>query len=102
MEKVYVVHFDNGMSYDDHSHHVDCVFSNEEDATSYINDKNDVIKNPVVPSMTKEEYYAQHDEDICHDYDTFVEIEQDRHDWYMNAYYYYNEYQIKTTYEKKN
>ena len=76
VKKVYLVWYDNGQSYEAHQLSLCKVFSREEDAKTFVEQRN--AKNKVaLPSMTKEEFYAQDPEMITCIYEQFVEQELD-------------------------
>ena len=90
MEKVYLVYYDNGMSYEDHHVYVDKVFSSRESADKYAEEKNAPMQE-YKPSVTREEFKP---EEVGCTYDDFIESE--KWDWHMNrdARYYVGEQEL--------
>ena len=58
MQKVYLVHYDNGMNYGDHYTYVDKVFLSKESADVYAEEKNVPIQ-IYTPSVTEEKYISE-------------------------------------------
>ena len=77
MEKVYLVYYDNGMSWEDHHVYVYKIFSSRESADKCAEEKNAPIKE-YKPSITKEEFNP---EEVGCTYDEFIESEV--YDWSM-------------------
>jgi hypothetical protein len=94
MEKVYLVYYDNGMSYEDHHVYVDKVFASRESADLYAEEKNAPMKE-YKPSVTEEEYISNNmAEEVGCGYDDFIQWEQ--LDWSMHrdARYYVSEQEV--------
>jgi hypothetical protein len=94
MEKVYLVYYDNGMSYEDHHTYVDKVFASRESADLYAEEKNAPMKE-YKPSVTEEEYISNNmAEEVGCGYDDFIQWEQ--LDWSMHrdARYYVSEQEV--------
>jgi hypothetical protein len=90
MEKIYLVYYDNGQTWEDHAVSVSKVFASKESAEKYAEEKNVPIKE-YTPSVTREEYNA---EEVGCSYDEFIQSEQ--FDWsvYRDAYYYVREEEL--------
>lgn len=88
LKKVYIVWYDNQLPYEDHHIYLSRAFTKEEDAKVYAEQENERIKN-FLPSMTKEEYYAQDAEDIQNSYEEFCEYEAHHWEFYCSGKYYY-------------
>jgi hypothetical protein len=85
MQQVYAVWFDNGMSYEDNDVSLIKLFSSQEDAKAFVEEKK-INMSTFVPSMTKEQYYAQ--DDVTCSYDVWLEHEE--HMWgYFNSGHYF-------------
>jgi hypothetical protein len=94
MEKVYLVHYDNGMSYEDYHTYVDKIFASKESADKYAEEQNASIQE-YKPSITEEEYTSKKmaGEVGCSYYE-FIQWEQ--YEWSMNrgARYYVSEQDV--------
>jgi hypothetical protein len=90
MEKVYLVYYDNGMSWEDHHVYVNKIFSSRESAQKYADTQNLPIKE-YKPSFTREEFKP---EEYGCTYDDFIQSEQ--FDWSMgrDARYYVSEEEV--------
>jgi len=75
MEKVYLVYYDNGQSYEDHDVSVSKIFANIEGANKYAEESNAPLKGPFVCSISKEDYYKQDADDIMYIYEQFYQME---------------------------
>lgn len=89
MEKVYIVYYDNGMTYEDHDVSVNKIFRHKEDATAYAEKRNQDMQ-VFTPSISKEDYEKTPDEyNARYSYEDFCEMERD--DW-MSRYPHSNYY----------
>jgi hypothetical protein len=91
MEKVYLVYYDNGMSYEDHHVHVSMIFASRQSADKYAEEQNAPMKE-YKASVTREEYISKNmAEEIGYSYDEFIQWEQ--LDWsiHRDARYYVSE-----------
>jgi hypothetical protein len=94
MEKVYLVHYDNGQNWEDHHVYVEKIFSSKESANKYAEEKNATMQN-YTPSVTEEMYISKNwAESNGMSYTEFIENEQ--YDWSMNrdAKYYVSESEV--------
>jgi hypothetical protein len=73
--KIYIVWYDNGLSYEDHNISISKVFASFDDAKAYADERNTSTSKEYVPSITKEEYYSQPSEDIYMSYEDWVDHE---------------------------
>lgn len=94
MEKVYIVYYDNGQSWEDHYVSVSKVFASLETATKYAEEKNAPLQK-FTPSVSKERYESENwaEETGC-GYEQFLENEQ--YEWLMSsdAKYYVSEEEL--------
>ena len=91
MEKVYIVYYDNGQSWEDHYVSVSKVFSSLETATKYADEKNAPLRT-FTPSVSVERYKNENwAEETGYTYEQFLENEQ--YEWLMlgDAKYYVEE-----------
>lgn len=88
-KKVYLVWYDNGLSYEDHYVHLSKVFSKEEDAQAFVKEKNKE-ENTYVPSLTKEEFYAKEADEFSCDYEQFLKNEEEYWTIYNQGTFYYS------------
>jgi hypothetical protein len=86
MAKVYLVYYDNGERYEDHSLHVDKVFSSYESAKKYTVEKNAPIET-YIPSLSEEEFLNVQKSGLnYYSYITYEEfLENDHYDWERNS-----------------
>jgi len=94
MKKVFLVYYDNGMSYEDHYVSVNRVFGSKESAEAYAEEKNAPLREYKAP-ITKEEYDANNmTQEIGYTYEDY--IESDQYDWMMcrDARYYVSEEEV--------
>jgi len=94
MEKVYLVYYDNGQSWEDHHVYVEKIFSSKESADLYAEEKNAPMKE-YKASVTREEYISNNmAEEVGCGYDDFIQREQ--YEWSMNrdAKYYVSEEEV--------
>lgn len=88
MEKVYLVYYDNGQTWEDHRVSVHKVFASKESADICAEEMNIPIKE-YKPSVTREEYISNNmAEDIGWSYEDYIENEQ--YDWsiFRESYYF--------------
>jgi len=89
MEKVYLVYYDNGQTWEDHHVYVDKIFSSKESADKYVEEKNAPIQE-YTPSITEERYISENwAEDTGYTYAGFGYtyagfIENEQYDWSMH------------------
>lgn len=91
MEKVYVVYYDNGHSYEDHDVSVNKIFLSEDSASKYVTDKN---KPKEFVAMTKAEYYSQDPDCIDQTYEDWLSSQESLWDYYNCGAYYYSEVEV--------
>ena len=94
MENVYIVYYDNGQMWEDHSETVHKIFASQESATKYAEEKNTLMQT-FNPSVSEEKYKADNwAEDTGCTYEEFVENEQ--YDWstLRDAKYYVSKQQV--------
>jgi hypothetical protein len=92
MDKVYVVYYDNGHSYEDHDVSVDKIFLSEDSASKYVIDRN---KNrDFVTSMTKEKYYSQNPDEITQSFEDWLFYEMSEWNFYNSGRYFYTEKEV--------
>lgn len=91
VQKIYIVYYDNGMSYEDHDVSVNRVFQSKESADRYVEQSNAAIQGPFKPSMTEEQYNNQDPDDIHYSYEEFCQMEMQNWMMWCNAYYYVRE-----------
>lgn len=87
--KIYIVWYDNGMSYEDREVTISKIFASLDDAKAYAEEQSAVIERGFKPSKTKEQYYAQPSEDIYMSYEDWVS-----HEAFTFEYYNQGEYRI--------
>lgn len=81
MEKVYLVYYDNGERWEDHSVTVHKVFASKESADKYADEKNARMQT-YTPSVSREKYESERwIEETGYSYDEFIENEV--YDWTM-------------------
>lgn len=81
LPKVFLVIYDNGLHYDEHHHYVEKVFASEESAKAYAEQRTEEAKfNP----MSREEYYAQQDDEDCTSYEDYLLYEGGVHFMYSD------------------
>jgi hypothetical protein len=94
MEKVYIVYYDNGQSWEDHYVSVSKVFASQETAQAYADEKNAPIQK-FTPSVSQERYESENwaEETRC-GYEQFLENEV--YEWSMSrdGKYYVSEEQV--------
>ncbi len=94
MEKVYLVYYDNGQSWEDHHTYVERIFASKESADLYAEEKNAPMKE-YKASVTEEEYvFKNMAEQVGYTYDEFIQWEQ--LDWsiHRDARYYVSEQEV--------
>jgi len=87
--KIYIVWYDNGLSYEDHNVSISRVFASFDDAKAYADERNASASKEYTPSITKKEYYDQPSEDIYMSYEEWVD-----HEAYVFEYHNQGEYLI--------
>ena len=91
MEKVYLVYYDNGQSWEDHHVYVDKIFLSKESADKYVEEKNTPIQQ-YIPSITEERYISENwGETTGYTYTEFIDNEM--YNWSMgrDSKYYVSE-----------
>jgi hypothetical protein len=91
MDKVYLVYYDNGHSYEDHDVSVDKIFLSEDSASKYVMDMNN---KGFVPSMTKEEYYSQEEDYNITSYEDWLIHDESLWNYYNCGKYFYLEKEV--------
>jgi hypothetical protein len=91
MDKVYLVYYDNGHSYEDHDVSVDKIFLSEDSASKYVMDMNN---KGFVPSMTKEEYYSQEEDYNVTSYEDWLIHDESFWSYYNSGKYFYSEKEV--------
>lgn len=100
MENVFIVYYDNGQRWEDHSVMVHKIFSSQESATKYAEEKNTLIQT-FKPSVSEEKYKADNwAEDTGCTYEDFVQNEE--YDWSMTreATFYVSKEQVYDTWSE--
>lgn len=93
MEKVYLVYYDNGLSYEDHNVQVYKVFASKESADNYAEEQNAFKEFKC--SVSKEDYYKQDPEAaIRSTYEEYVEMEQYHWMMFCNGKYFVSEEEL--------
>jgi len=83
MENIYLVYYDNGLSYEDHHTYVDKVFGSKESADKYTEEKNAVVQK-YTPSVTEDIYISENwRETTGYTYADFIENEC--YEWSINV-----------------
>jgi len=83
METVFLVYYDNGLTYEDHYVSVDKIFSSKESAHKYAEEKNAPLQK-YTPSVTEERYISENwSETTGYTYADFIENEH--YEWSTNV-----------------